>query len=74
MVVTDNRQIVIAEIPTGNVAVEHFALVAAPLPSPTSGEALCRTILLSLDPVNRGLMRGGGAYRGGLAAGDVMAG
>lgn len=38
------------------------------------GEALLRTILVSLDPVNRGLMGHGGSYRGSLRAGDVMAG
>jgi NADPH-dependent curcumin reductase CurA len=69
-----NRQIVIAQIPDGPIGVDHFVACDAVIPAPGPGEVLCRTILVSLDPVNRGLMRGGGDYRGGLGPGDVMAG
>jgi NADPH-dependent curcumin reductase CurA len=68
-----NRQIVIGEIPTGKLTPEHFRSVTSPLPAPAPGQVLCRTILLSPDPVNRSLMRGA-SYRGGLQRGDVMPG
>jgi NADPH-dependent curcumin reductase CurA len=69
-----NRQIVIAQIPDGPIGVDHFVAREAVIPAPGPGEVLCRTILVSPYPVNRGLMRGGGDYRGGLGPGDVMAG
>jgi NADPH-dependent curcumin reductase CurA len=67
-----NRQIVVAELPTGPLEPRHFAEVVAPMPEPGPGEVLCRTLLASLDPVNRALLRGR-TYRNGLAVGDVMA-
>lgn len=69
-----NRRIVIARVPDGMLSADDFGSVDGPMPVAADGEVACRTILLSLDPVNRGLMRGGGAYRGGLGVGDVMAG
>ena len=67
-----NRQVVLADVPTGPVAVEHFTVVESRLPKPRRGEVLCRTLLASLDPVNRALMRGR-TYRAALQPGDVMA-
>jgi NADPH-dependent curcumin reductase CurA len=69
---TVNRQIVVAELPSGPLEARHFREIEAPLPTPGPGEVLCRTLIASLDPVNRALMRGR-TYRDGLQVGDVMA-
>jgi NADPH-dependent curcumin reductase CurA len=69
-----NRQVVILRAPTGPLSADDFGLREAPAPIPRADEALCRTLLLSLDPVNRGLMVRGGDYRAGLGPGSVMAG
>jgi NADPH-dependent curcumin reductase CurA len=68
-----NRQIQIIEMPRDKLGLEHFRLVAAPLPSPGPDEALCRTLYLSLDPANRAWMQGA-TYRSALAPGQVMSG
>jgi hypothetical protein len=69
-----NRQVVIDRVPEARLSAADFTVRSGAVPVPESGRALCRTLLLSLDPVNRSLMRSGGDYRGGLAPGDVMAG
>jgi NADPH-dependent curcumin reductase CurA len=66
-----NRQIVIAELPSGPVTERHFRAHDAPMPEPGPGEVLTRTLFASLDPVNRARMRGR-TYREGLDVGDVM--
>jgi NADPH-dependent curcumin reductase CurA len=68
------REVQISALPRGRLTVDQFALVTGARRALRPGEVLCRTILISLDPVNRGLMRGGSDYRGGLRAGDVMPG
>ncbi len=68
-----NRQIVLAEIPQGKLEPRHFALGAAPRPTPADGEVLLRTLYVSLDAANRAWMQGA-TYRSALKAGDVMAG
>jgi NADPH-dependent curcumin reductase CurA len=67
-----NRQIVLADTPSGTLETRHFRAVESPMPEPGPGDVLCRTLLASLDPVNRALMRGR-TYRDGLQVGDVMA-
>ena len=53
-----NRRIVLAETPQGRLEASHFRMVEDDIPAPGDGEALCRVILLSLDPANRAWMRG----------------
>jgi NADPH-dependent curcumin reductase CurA len=72
-VTTTNRRVVLDRLPDGALSADCFRSDAAPTPEPGPGEALCRTILLSLDPANRAWMRGR-TYRDQLRAGDVMAG
>lgn len=48
-------------------------MVDSDVPTPGADEALCRTILLSIDPANRAWMRMR-TYRDQLQAGEVMAG
>jgi NADPH-dependent curcumin reductase CurA len=68
-----NRQILLAERPSGKLEASHFKAVESTIGDPAPGELLCRTILLSIDPANRAWMQGR-TYREQLGAGDVMAG
>jgi NADPH-dependent curcumin reductase CurA len=67
------RQVLFAHRPDGALSTEDFRVVETPVPQPASGEVLCRTILLSIDPANRAWMQGR-TYRDQLAEGSVMAG
>ncbi len=51
-----NRQIILAARPKGAPKDSDFQLVEAPIPAPSDGELLCRTVYLSLDPYLRGGM------------------
>lgn len=68
-----NRRVILAAIPNGPLKPEHFDVDEAEVPELGPGQALCRTILLSLDPANRAWMNGR-TYRSQLEAGDVMSG
>jgi NADPH-dependent curcumin reductase CurA len=73
MAAAKNRQILLAEIPKGKLAPEHFRLTEAPMPAPKDGEVLLRVRLISLDAANRAWMQGA-TYREAVTAGSVMAG
>ena len=66
-----NRQVIVSELPTGALRPDHFKLFEAPMPEPGEGEALIRTILMSIDAANRAWMQGA-TYREAVKAGDVM--
>ena len=68
-----NRQILLAERPSGKLEESHFKAIDSTIGEPGSGELLVRTVLLSIDPANRAWMQGR-TYREQLSAGDVMAG
>ncbi|MGH9818417.1 MAG: NADP-dependent oxidoreductase, partial [Candidatus Acidiferrales bacterium] len=68
-----NRQILLAERPSGKLQESHFKAVDSAIGAPGPGELLVRTILLSIDPANRAWMQGR-TYREQLGAGEVMAG
>ena len=68
---TGNRQVVIQELPTGSLTQEHFTNRDGEMPSIGDGEALGRTILMSIDAANRAWMAGA-TYREAISAGDVM--
>jgi hypothetical protein len=68
-----NRQILLAERPTGKLEETHFKAIDSTIGRPGPGELLVRTILLSIDPANRAWMQGR-TYREQLGAGEVMAG
>ena len=71
---TVNRQITLASRPVGLPKVSDFNLVYTPLPSPATGEALVRSIYLSLDPYMRRRMNDAEFYAPPVAIGGVMAG
>ena len=73
MAAAKNRQILLAEVPKGKLAPEHFRLTDAPVPAPKEGEVLLRVRLISLDAANRAWMQGA-TYREAVTAGSVMAG
>jgi NADPH-dependent curcumin reductase CurA len=49
----ENRQYRLAQRPTGLVDAHTFAWSTSPAPEPKDGEALIRSLYLSLDPTNR---------------------
>jgi NADPH-dependent curcumin reductase CurA len=73
MAAAKNRQILLAEVPKGKLAPEHFRLTETPVPAPKDGEVLLRVRLISLDAANRAWMQGA-TYREAVTAGSVMAG
>jgi NADPH-dependent curcumin reductase CurA len=68
-----NRQILLAEKPTGKLGPEHFKMVSGTVPEPGEGEALLRVRYISLDAANRAWMHGA-TYRSAVEANSVMAG
>src|ERR1700739_4424505 len=70
---TDNRQILLAEKPSGKLGLEHFKLTSAARPVPGDGEVLVRVRYISLDAANRAWMHGA-TYRSAVEANSVMAG
>jgi NADPH-dependent curcumin reductase CurA len=67
-----NRQLVLRERPAGEVADEHFELIESPVPSPSDGEVVVRTIWLSFDPAQRGWLNDIRSYVAPVAIGEVM--
>ena len=51
-----NLQVRLKRRPVGTPVPDDFTIAAGPLPEPAEGEALIRTIWLSLDPYMRGRM------------------
>ena len=68
---TQNRQIVVRDLPQGDLTEDHFEMREGAIPSIEKDEALVRTILISIDAANRAWMQGP-TYRKAVKAGDVM--
>jgi NADPH-dependent curcumin reductase CurA len=66
------RVIKMAAHPSGTLKDSDFELVDAPVPEPDHGEALVRTLYLSLDPAIRVWMNGIDTYVPGIHVGDAM--
>ena len=71
---TVNRQITLAARPVGFPKVSDFHLGYSPVPSPSAGEVLVRSVYLSLDPYMRGRMNDADSYARPVAIGEVMIG
>jgi NADPH-dependent curcumin reductase CurA len=69
-----NRQILLASRPVGEPKPDDFTLVETPIPAPGPGQALLRTLWLSLDPYMRGRMNDSKSYAKPVALGEVMVG
>jgi NADPH-dependent curcumin reductase CurA len=69
-----NRQIRLASRPVGFPKESDFEMVEGPVPEPSEGEVLTRTLFLSLDPYMRGRMSDAKSYSAPVPIGGVMVG
>jgi NADPH-dependent curcumin reductase len=69
-----NRQIRLAARPAGFPKESDFQMVELPVPEPSEGEVLTRTLYLSLDPYMRGRMNETKSYAAPVPIGGVMVG
>lgn len=69
-----NKQITLASRPQGMPSVENFTLVEAAIPQLAEGQALIRTIYLSVDPYMRGRMNDSKSYVPPYPVGEVIRG
>jgi len=71
---TTARQFRLAAVPSGLPKESDFLLEQAALAAPQPGEALVRTVYLSVDPYMRGRITGVRTYADPVKVGDVMVG
>jgi len=71
---TVNRRIVLSARPRGAPTAADFRMEDGPVPTPSAGQVLLRTVYLSLDPYMRGRMSDGPSYAAPVAVADVMVG
>src|SRR5262245_39833868 len=69
-----NKQVLLANRPSGWVKESDFQIVEQPLASPGDGEVLVRNLFLSLDPYMRGRMGASKSYAASVELGAVMVG
>ncbi|MCZ8522104.1 MULTISPECIES: NADP-dependent oxidoreductase [Paenibacillus] len=69
-----NQQILLASRPEGMPSEKHFLYRESSLPVPGDGEALIRTLYLSVDPYMRGRMSGRKSYIPPFAVGEMISG
>ncbi|MCY3801238.1 MAG: NADP-dependent oxidoreductase [Chloroflexi bacterium] len=67
-----NRRWLLASYPTGEPSLDNFEFATAPIPEPSPGQVLVRSIYMSLDPYMRGRMRPGPSYTTPNQIGDVI--
>jgi len=72
--VTVNRQYLLARRPKGALSESDFEYRETPVPEPGPGEALTRTLYLSIDPANRAWMSPVRTYTDPVQVGGVMHG
>lgn len=70
----DNRQILIASLPQGALAVSDFELHAGTVPEPGPGDVLCRTLAITIGAGQRAGLQGSASYAGAPTTGVVMSG
>ena len=70
----ENQRLVLARRPEGEPQEGDFRMEQGPLPTPGAGQALVRTIWLSLDPYMRGRMSDAPSYVPPVPIGGVMTG
>jgi NADPH-dependent curcumin reductase CurA len=71
---SENNQVLIAAVPEGPLAPEHFEMRRAPAPDCAEGEVLCRTLALTIGAGQRAGLQGSASYAGAPRAGIVMGG
>ena len=70
----ENKRVLLASRPAGEVSEDNFRIDSAKVPSPGEGEVLVRNLWLSLDPYMRGRMSDAKSYVKGVDIGEVMVG
>lgn len=71
--VTDiNRQLILAERPTGRVEDRHFTMREVPVEAPAPGQVLVRNLWLGFDPTQRGWLNPNPGYVPPVQVGEVM--
>src|SRR5262249_13966591 len=71
---TTNKQVLLANRPSGWVKESDFRIAEQPLAGPRDGEVLVRNLFLSLDPYMRGRMNAAKSYAANVELGAVMVG
>jgi NADPH-dependent curcumin reductase len=69
-----NHQVRLKSRPAGEPTAANFEIADGPIPAPSDGDVLRRTIYLSLDPYMRGRMSDAASYATPVKLGDVMGG
>ena len=69
-----NVKVILKSRPVGEPKPTDFAVISEPPPKPGSGEVLCRTLYLSLDPYMRGRISGVKSYTAPVEIGQVIFG
>jgi NADPH-dependent curcumin reductase CurA len=69
-----NRRFILRSRPAARITADTFDLVEEPIPEIDSGEALVRTLWISLDPTNRAWIRETPTYLPPVGIGEVMRG
>ena len=70
----DNRQILIASLPTGALAESDYEMRTSAAPEPEEGEVLCRTLAITIGAGQRAGLQGSASYAGAPTTGIVMPG
>ncbi|MBA4181120.1 MAG: NADP-dependent oxidoreductase [Anaerolinea sp.] len=70
----DNRQVLIARLPSGRLQPGDFEIQKAAVPTCREGEVLCRTLALTIGAGQRAGLQGSASYAGAPVAGVVMGG
>lgn len=70
----ENRQVVIASLPTGPLSATDFEVRTAAVPLCGEGHVLCRTLALTIGAGQRAGLQGSASYAGAPVAGVVMGG
>jgi NADPH-dependent curcumin reductase CurA len=71
---SENRQMMIATIPTDALKSSDFELRSGPIPNPGDGEILARTLALTIGAGQRAGLQGSASYAGATQADTVMTG
>ena len=74
MAAVTSRRVLLKSRPVGAPKPSDFEIVDVPVPAPTDGEILTRTVYLSLDPYMRGRISGVKSYAKGVDPGELMVG
>jgi len=71
---TENRQIMIASLPKGELKASNYVLRTSDAPRPSEGEVLCRTLALTIGAGQRAGLQGSASYAGAPRTDVVMTG